>query len=65
MKNKQGGFIKFVVMIVVVVIILLIMRYNHITITGILKYFHLTWSDISNWFQKAIVWFKDLFNSVK
>ncbi len=67
MKNKikngrEGGFLKLVIVIIVA---LLLMRYFHLTITGILAYFHLTWPDILNWFTQAIAWLKDLFNSVK
>jgi hypothetical protein len=60
--SAQAGFIK---LIIVIVIALLLMRYFHITITGILAYFHLTWPEIMNWFQQSLNWFKDLFNSVK
>lgn len=60
--NQQGGFIK---LIIVIVVALLLMKYFGITITGILAYFHLTWPEIINWFQQALNWFKDLFNSVK
>lgn len=61
-KNKNGGFLKFIIIIIVV---LLLMRYFHITISGILAYFHLTWAEIINWLKQALDWFKDLFNSVK
>lgn len=61
-KNKEGGFLKLIILIVVV---LLLMRYFHITISGILAYFHLTWPEIISWLTKAWEWFKDLFNSVK
>lgn len=66
MKNiingKGSGFIK---LIIIIIIALLLMRYFHITITGILDYFHLTWADIMNYIQQALNWLKDLFNSVK
>jgi len=60
--NKEGGFVK---LIIVIVIALFLMKYFGLTITGILNYFHLTWSEIIAWFQGALSWFKDLFNSVK
>ena len=60
--KKESGFIK---LIIVVVIALLLMRYFKITISGILAYFNLTWSEIINWLKQALDWFKDLFNSVK
>ena len=62
-KNSgRGGFIK---LIIVIVVALLLMKYFNITITGILEYFNLSWSEIMSWPAKAIEWFKDLFNSVK
>ncbi len=60
--TKQKGFIQA---IIIVVIALLLMRYFNITISGILNYFHISWTDILAWFQKALTWFKDLVNSVK
>ena len=60
--NKEGGFIK---LIIVIVVALLLMKYFDLTITGILNYFHLTWPEIIAWFQGALNWLKDLFNSVK
>ncbi|MES3031919.1 MAG: hypothetical protein V4699_01605 [Patescibacteria group bacterium] len=61
-KNREGGFIK---LIIVVVVALLLMKYFGLTISGILEYFHLTWPEIISWFNQALNWFKDLFNSVK
>lgn len=61
-KNKEGGFLK---LIIIIVIALLLMKYFGITISGILAYFHLTWPEIIGWFKQALEWFKDLFNSVK
>ena len=61
-KNKEGGFLK---LIIVIIVAHLLMRYFHITITGILTYFHLTWPEIIGWLNQALNWFKDLFNSVK
>lgn len=61
-KAKKGGFIK---LIIIIIIALLLMKYFGITITGILNYFHLTWAEIISWFQKSLIWLKDLFNSVK
>ena len=60
--NKKGGFIKFIIIIVVA---LLLMNYFHITVSGILAYFNLTWVEIINWLKQALDWFKELFNSVK
>jgi hypothetical protein len=62
MKNQKGGFLKIIIF---VIIALLVMRYFHLTISGILAYFHLTWPEIINWFKGALNWFQDLFNSVK
>lgn len=62
MPNKQGGFIK---LIILVVIALLLMRHFGWTFSGILEYFNLTWVEVIDWCKKALVWFKDLFNSVK
>ena len=67
-KNKEGsltaqaGFLK---LIIIIIIALLLMRHFNITISGILAYFNLTWPEIIAWFQWALNWFKDLFNSVK
>jgi len=61
-KNQEGGFLR---LIIFVVVILLLMKYFHITFSGILAYFHLTWPEVINWFKQALDWFKDLFNSVK
>lgn len=60
--TRQGGFLKIIIIIVVV---LLLMRYFHLTISGILAYFHLSWTEIINWLKEGLNWFKDLFNSVK
>ncbi len=60
--NQKGGFIRLIILIVVV---LLLMRHFNLTITGILSYFHLTWSDLMNFLQQAFNWLKDLFNSVR
>lgn len=59
---KEGGFIKI---IIIVIVALLLMKYFHITFSGILEYFHLTWLDVIAWLKTALDWFKDLFNSVK
>ncbi len=64
-KNKEKGFIKLITIIVVIVVILLLMRYFNITISGILDYFHISWTEIISWFKKALDWFKDLLISVK
>lgn len=61
-KNKEGGFIK---LIIVIIVALLLMRHFGFTITGILNYFNLTWAEIMGWLASALNWFKDLFNSVK
>ena len=60
--NKERGFVKLIILIIVV---LLLMRYFNLTISGILAYFNLSWSEIINWLKQALDWFKDLFNSVK
>jgi len=60
--NKEEGFLK---LLLIIIIALLLMRYFNITISGILAYFHLSWSEIINWFKQALDWFKDLFDSVK
>jgi hypothetical protein len=62
MKNKQNGFFKIIILIIIA---LLLMRYFNITITGILNYFNLTWIEIINWLKEALIWLKELFNSVK
>ncbi len=60
--KKDGGFIK---LIIIIVIALLLMKHFGVTITGILNYFNLSWSEIMSWFAKALEWLKNLFNSVK
>jgi|GEM_PF-3862276 len=60
--DGQKGFIK---LIIVIIIALLLMQHFHLTISGILAYFHLSWFDITNWVQNAWNWFTNLFNSVK
>ncbi len=62
LKNKKSGFLK---LIIVIIIALLLMRYFHITISDILNYFNLSWSEIIDWLKKALNWLKDLFNNVK
>lgn len=52
-------------MIIVIIVVLLIMKYMGWTFTGILEYFHLTWSEVLGWLKQALDWFKNLFNSVK
>ena len=61
-KNKKSGFIQ---LIIIIIVVLLLMRYFNLTISGILAYFNLSWSEIINWLKQALDWFKDLFNSVK
>ena len=61
-KAEQDGFLQIIILIIIA---LLLMRYFNLTISGILAYFHLTWTEIINWFKEALNWFKDLFNSVK
>jgi len=62
MRNKKNGFIQIIILIVVA---LLVMRYFGLTISGILDYFGLTWTEIISWLKKALDWFKELFQSVK
>ena len=59
--NKEG----FIKLLIIVIVALLLMRYFHVTFSGILNYFHLTWNDVIVWLVKALEWFKNLFNSVK
>ena len=62
MKNKEGGFLK---LIIVIIVALLLMKYFNITFTEILNYFNLTLTEIIGWLKQALNWFKALFNSVK
>lgn len=61
-RGSQSGFFQI---IIIVVVALLLMKYFHLTFSGILEYFHLTWLDVIRWLKSALDWFKDLFNSVK
>ena len=61
-KNRKGGFLQ---LIIIIIIALLVMKYFGLTISGILAYFHLSWSEILGWIKQALDWLKDLFNSVK
>ena len=61
-KNKESVIIKLIILIIIV---LFLMRYFNITISGILDYFNISWTEIISWFKKALDWFKDLLISVK
>jgi hypothetical protein len=68
-KNQKRNYVSgqegFFQLIIIIIIALLLMRYFHLTISGIMAYFHLTWPEIINWFKQTLYWFSNLFNSVK
>lgn len=65
MKNKIKNKSGFLQIIIIIIIALLLMRYFNLTISGILAYFNLTWTDIINWLKRALDWLKELFYSVR